>query len=139
MKKVVLIMVLLIPFYNCVDAQSVAVANQSCSVILFNDKWLINSYDPGERAVLDLSAEGVISVGETGDISLKSFKKEKLEFSIAIRKKTGKLEVLFANFKSVKAQDVLKKCEEGDKIVVLLKDSQHYFLPHYEIEVRDGC
>lgn len=135
-------MVVLITFCGNANAQSSSAVSQSCSVILFNEQWLIKSYDKGERAFIDLSAEGVISVRETGSLFVKSFKKEKLAFSLAIKKRTGETEVLFANatFKTVKAQDVLKKCKPGDKIVVLLKDSQNYFLPHYEIEVRgDGC
>jgi hypothetical protein len=139
MKKAILI-VLLIAFYVDVNAQSAKSVGQSCSVILFNDQWLIKSYHIGERPLIDLTAKGVISVHETGDIFVKSFKKEKLLFSIAIKKSTGETEALFENatLRAVKAQDVLKKCKPGDKIVLFLKDSQSYILPHYEIEVLSG-
>jgi hypothetical protein len=139
MKKAILIMVLLISFYDYLNGQSATVASQSCSVILFDDKWLIRTYAVSRTEMTPSAVKSIKALSPRGDISVKSFKNEKLEFSIAIKKKTGEMRVLFTNFKWVKAQDVLKKCESGDKIVVILKDSQHYVLPHFEIEVQGGC
>ena len=38
----------------------------------------------------------------------------------------------------VQLEDVLKKCERGDRIIFMTVD-QKYSLPHHEIELNLGC
>lgn len=141
MKKTTLIFITVFTIYCIGNSQGISSPVQSCSVILLNDHWIINSYNKEEKAILDISSKGILSVHETGNVFYKSFKAETLEFKISILKKSGQVEEIFPGrfVKSVKAEDVLKKCQVGDKIIFVVKNPDKFFLPHNEIEVQDGC
>ncbi len=43
-----------------------------------------------------------------------------------------------ASFIKIRLEDVLKKCQLGDRIILITVD-QEYALPHHEIVVKSGC
>ena len=120
-------------------AQQKNAKNRSCSVVCLEDNWIPESYDRNAKSIIDINAKGVISVHETNDISDKSEynRKDFIEFKVAIFKKSFDSMISFSDesYTSINAQKVLKNCEKGDQIVILLKDTEKYSLPHHRIDV----
>lgn len=137
MKKTLLMFALCLGIVYTFQAQSKVLVGKSCSVILLNNQWLIKSYESSEKITITKNAKGILSVHETGDIAKKSYKKELIAFKIGILKKSDRTITSFSDdtYQEIELNDVLKKCESGDKIIILLKDDQKYSLPHHQIEV----
>jgi hypothetical protein len=110
---------------------------KSCSIIVYNNRWLIKDYNMEEKAYISKEAKGPITIHETGDISSKTFKKNKLLFRIAIQRKDDNTLISYSEktFETASVEDVLKKCNVGDHILILLVDQDAYSLPHGAIEV----
>lgn len=120
-------------------AQNPMATNRSCSVVCLGDSWIPESYDRNAKSTLNLQTKGVISVHETNDVSDKNDynRKEFIEFKVAIFKRKFDSMVSFSDssFSTLDAQQVLKKCEKGDQIVIILKDAEKFSLPHHRIDV----
>lgn len=120
-------------------AQKPNAINRSCSVVCLDDNWIPESYDRNAKSSIDIDANGVISVHETNDISDKSDynRKDFIEFKVAIFKKSFDSIISFSgeSYTSINAQKVLKKCEKGDQIVVILLNAEKFALPHHRIDV----
>jgi hypothetical protein len=118
-------------------AQTKVVSGKSCSVVVFNHQWLPQSYNADTQPTLSKNATGLISVHETGDIAKKGFLPMPIDFKVGIWKKSDRTTVSFseATYREIEVNDILTKCQPGDKIIILLKDGQPYSLPHHQIEV----
>jgi len=142
MKKIIFIfaLALLVSFES--KAQDSVFVNKSCSVIVLGKAWLIKSYDRNQKIVMDRTSKGLISVHETGDIAEHVYKKNCIPFMISILRKSDETTVMFSGqiYKQCEISDVIKKCQNGDKIIIMLMDGEAYALPHHQIEViADGC
>jgi hypothetical protein len=137
MKKTMFLFALCLGMIPAAQAQPKEVSGKSCSVVVFNNQWLPKSYQADTKPTLSKKATGLISVHETGDIAKKGFLPTPLDFKVGILRKSDHTTVSFseASYREVEVNDILKKCQPGDKIIILLKDGQHYSLPHHQIEV----
>jgi len=139
MKKSIILCSLVLCFVVVGFAQKKGAINRSCSVVCLDDSWIPESYNLGAKNAIVLNAKGKISVHETNDVSDKSDynRKDFIEFKVAIFKKKFDSMVSFSDntYTSVDAQKVLKKCETGDQIVIILKDAEKFSLPHHRIDV----
>ncbi len=126
-------------FLVCLSANSQVAtkAGKSCSVILLNNAWLVKSYNKDEKITITKRATGSLSVHETGDVNERSFKKELIPFKIAIQRNADDTIVMFSDRKytEMAIDEVLKKCEVGDSIMIMLLDDAPYSLPHHTIAV----
>ncbi len=118
-------------------AQFDVVPGKSCSVILLNHQWLINSYQKDEKIRLSKNSKGLISVHETGDLTTKAYKETPIAFKVGILKRADNTMTSFSDktFNEIEVNEILKKCELGDKIIILLAKDGQYSLPHHQIEV----
>lgn len=139
MKKLIITSSLIVCLISVGLAQKQTTINRSCSVVCLEDNWIPESYDSGAKSSIDINTKGVISVHETNDVSDKKDynRKDFIEFKVAIFKKSFDSMISFSDeaYTSLNAQKVLKKCEKGDQIIILLKDSERYSLPHHRIDV----
>lgn len=120
-------------------AQNPLDTNRSCSVVCLGDSWIPESYERDAKTSIDLKGTGVISVHETNDISDKKDynRKDFIEFKVAIFKKKFDSMVSFSDssFTEINAQEILRKCEKGDQVVIILKNAEKFSLPHHRIDV----
>ena len=111
-------------------------AFSSCSAAFLNNKMVVDEYSTKGKSTIGTNATGTLTVctAELGPTSAKAV--DKIVFKIAIRDKDTKTLVMFSDeaFNQVNIQNVLKKCEKGDHIVLMTTDNQ-YALPHNEILV----
>jgi hypothetical protein len=115
--------------------------NQSCSVICFNTSWLIPFYTPKEKCNLSRKANGIISVHETYDVTeVNKFKKDFIPFRVLILKKKDQQKIVYSDqiYLSIRAEEVMKKCDVGDKIIIELTNEVEFFLPHNVINILEG-
>ncbi len=113
--------------------------NRSCSVVCLNDQWLPTSYEADAETNISITATGILSVHETFDVADRNNynRKEFIDFKVAaFKKEIGSL-ISFSEetYQKIDVSKILQQCEKGDQIVILLKDKDHYSLPHYQIEV----
>lgn len=139
MKKITLVSALILSLVLSGKSQPFYKIYRSCSVVCLDDRWVPESYNLEAKTVINRSSKGVLSVRETGDFSDKSNtnRKDFVEFKIAIFKKGFDSLVSFSDetYTSISAKEVLDDCEAGDRIIIILKDSERYSLPHHTIEV----
>ena len=136
MKKSIVMLCLMLAGACAGTAQDVS-SKSSCSVIVYNNKWLVKSYDKDEVMSLSVAAKGLLSVHETGDIALRSFKPGDIPFKVSILKSDNQTLVSYSEkaFKSVPMEEVLKKCKPGDEIFISLQNEAKFSLPHHRIKV----
>ncbi len=113
---------------------------KECAAILFDGKMLVDDYSPQGKCKVSAGTKGKLTVSEV-QLGCQSAKPLKgVGFRVAIKNdRTNTLwmyspKVLF----EVNIQEVLKKCEQGDSILIMTED-QKYSLPHHVIEVDWGC
>ena len=111
-------------------------AFSNCSAAFLNNKMVVDEYSTKGKSKIGTNATGILTVctAELSPMSAKAV--EKIVFKIAIRDKDTKTLLMFSDeaFNQVNIQQVLKKCEKGDHIVLMTTDNQ-YALPHNEILV----
>ena len=134
MKKLnCLVISILVCISNVLSAQN---QFKDCSAVFLNNKMVVNEYSTKGKCLLAATASGKLTVN-TAELSETGGKaKDKIPFKIAIRDKNTKTLVSFSEqiFSEINIQNVMKKCNKGDHIVVLTTDRQHA-LPHNEILV----
>lgn len=134
MKKVTLSVIGLLLLSSGMSFGQKAFSN--CSAAFLNNKMVVDEYSTKGKSKIGANATGILTVctAELGPTSAKAV--EKIVFKIAIRDKDTKTLVMFSDegFNQVNIQNVLKKCEKGDHIVLMTTDNQ-YALPHNEILV----
>lgn len=134
MKKVTFSVIGLLLFSSGISFGQKAFSN--CSAAFLNNKMVVDEYSTKGKSTIGTNATGTLTVC-TAELSPTSAKAvDKIVFKIAIRDKDTKTLVMFSDeaFNQVNIQNVLKKCEKGDHIVLMTTDNQ-YALPHNEILV----
>ena len=110
------------------------------SAILLDGKPLADKEYPNRSIQLDPKATGILSVATLTSSSIWPVPQQPVGFKLVIKKgKTNSLwmyaeETLY----EVDLNDVLPKCEEGDRLIFMTVDKK-YHLPHHEILLGDGC
>lgn len=139
MKKSMITISLVLCFIIVGYAQNDNPMNRSCSVVCLNDNWIPESYDRDAKNTIDINSKGVLSVHETNDVSdrINYNKKDFIAFKIAIFKKEFDSIVSFSDdtYTTINAREVLEECQKGDQILIMLKDSDRFSLPHHRIDV----
>ncbi len=122
----------------CRKASVVPFSN--CAAILLNDKVLVDEYSPEGQCEVFSEMTGSLKVA-TVDFSLDNFcLSMPVMFKVAIKNEQTNTLWLYSekNFFEVPIEDVLKKCQRGDRIILVTVD-QEYALPHHEIAINWGC
>ena len=112
-----------------------------CSVnlsaaIFYNGNMLVDEYSPKGICKLEQSTKGILTLAavELSEEGNKAIKE--LTFQVAIMNSKSNTMYIYTDqpVKSVKLEDVLSKCVQGDKIVIMTTDRK-FTLPHHEIEI----
>lgn len=111
-----------------------------CAAVFLDNKVLVDDYSPEGKCRVSDMQEGKIVVSTVNLNDQGAWPFQLVGFKVAVRNaKTNTVwsysdETLY----EVNIEDILKKCEKGDSIVIVLAETQ-YSLPHNEIEIVDGC
>jgi hypothetical protein len=110
-----------------------------CAAILYNDRVLVDSYSPEGKCKLEMGMKGLISVAAVHLTGCQQVG-QKIDFRVAIKNDRTNTLWMYSEetFSELLLEDVLKKCERGDRIIIMTVD-QKYSLPHHEIELVWGC
>lgn len=113
---------------------------RECAAILFDGEMLVDKYTPEGKCILNAGNQGKLSVSTVNLSDGKAAPKKAIGFRIAI--KNDRTNTLWMYSKEtlyeVNVHEVLKKCEEGDRLFIMTVD-QKYSLTHHEIEISWGC
>ena len=113
---------------------------KDCVAILYKGKMLVDDYSPKGKCKLEQGMTGALTLAtvELSDDGAKPIKN--IAFKIAIRNSRTNTIWMYSDetTKEVQLEDVLKKCEQNDRIIIMTVDQQ-YALPHPEIELLGGC
>ena len=113
---------------------------KDCAAILYKGNLLVNEYSPRGKCKLEEGMSGTLTVAtvnlsDGGGAPIKN-----IGFKVAI--KNGRTHTIWMysekTLQEVQLEDILKKCERGDRILFMTVD-QKYSLPHNEIELNSGC
>ncbi|GAB3697183.1 hypothetical protein GCM10027592_21060 [Spirosoma flavus] len=98
---------------------------------------VVNEYTPTGKCSVSTTATGELTVNTVNLSKTESKPVDRIPFSIAIRDKSTKTLVMFAQekFNQIPIERVLSRCRKGDSIVLITANEQ-YALPHNEILVR---
>ena len=108
----------------------------TCSAIFVEDSRLVDEYSPRGKCIIDASAKGTLTVREI--IGDDDFRQDVfVPFKVAIKEgKTNTLTLFSGNsYKKLDIQSVLKKCNKGDRVLVL-PEGEKWSLPHHEVLVE---
>ncbi len=138
MKKIILpfaFVAILILYANAQNEST----GRSCSVVCLNDQWIPVSYNVNAKTAISLNSTGILSVHETLDVENRNLYKRTdfIDFKVGIFKKEFDTMISFSDdtYQKIDVKEVLKQCEKGDQIVILLIDKDRYSLPHYKIDI----
>ena len=115
---------------------------KECAAILYKGKLLVDEYSPKGKCKLEQGMKGTLSVATitSSDSDNTPVPAKNIAFRVAI--KNGRTNTIWMysekNLLEVQLEDILKKCEKGDRIIFMTVDQQ-YSLPHHEIELNSGC
>ncbi len=109
----------------------------NCTAAFLNDKLVVDEYSIWGRCVLSPEAKGKLTVATAYLDGESSKPTGYLPFMIAIRDGNTKTLMMFSDkvYKEIPVDDVLKKCRQGDYIV-LMTMSDEFAMPHNEILVK---
>jgi hypothetical protein len=151
MKKIILLFSVLLAFGLNSEAQpsaqgfinNVPLSGETfadCAAIIYKGEMLVDEYSPRGKCKLEGGMKGIITVSavELNEQGARPVKN--IPFKIAIKDAETNTQWMFSDktFKKVMLEDILKECNNGDKIIIITTD-QKYALPHNEIEIMDGC
>ena len=134
---------LALPLQTCAQGSTSVTTKQyenpynNCAAIIYNGKMLVDSYSPSGKCILSADQTGTISAA-TVELSEKGgTPKKAIEFQVAIKNTMTNTLWMYSReiLDEVRFEDVLAKCQKGDKIVILTVD-QEYSLTHHEIEIN---
>lgn len=107
-----------------------------CAAIFFKGQMLVDTYSPSGKCVLDSKSKGeltlfTVSLSDHGNTKVLG-----LPFRVAIRNERTSTYWMYSKelVKSLRLEDVVAECEEGDKLIFLTEDKK-YALPHGEVEL----
>ena len=113
---------------------------KECAAILYKGNLLVNEYSPRGICKLEEGMTGTLTVAtvklsDSGGIPVKN-----IAFKVAIKNARTNTIWMYSEkaLLEVQLEDILKKCEKGDRIIFMTVDQQ-YSLPHHEIELNSGC
>lgn len=111
--------------------------HNTCAAAFIDTKMMVDQYTPKGQCSLAANATGTLAVYTVELAPEKSQALEKISFKIAILDKQTQTLTMFSDktFKQTDIGQVLRKCEKGDKIILLTTDAK-YALPHNEILVK---
>jgi len=111
-----------------------------CAAILYKGKLLVDEYSPRGVCKLEQGMTGTLTVAtvtlsDDGGAPVKN-----IGFKVAIKNDRTNTLWMYADktLQEVQVEDILKKCEKGDRIIFMTVD-QKFSLPHHEIDVSWGC
>lgn len=109
---------------------------QNCAAIIFNGEMLVDDYSPRGTCQIDQNKRGTIKVSTVELSNDGAEPKKDIAFQIAIRNTATNTLWMYSKkpMRNVNYEDILAKCQPGDKIVFMTVD-QEYALPHNEIEI----
>lgn len=112
----------------------------NCAAILYKGKMLVNEYSPKGMCMLERGMKGKLTVAavnlsDDGAIPVKN-----IGFKVAIRNQRTNTLWMYSDKteQEVQLEDILEKCEKGDRIIIMTVD-RNYSLPHHEISLDGGC
>ena len=110
-----------------------------CAAIFLNSKILVDEYSPSGKCIIDMTAEGILSVQTVNFTSEECKPLDKIDFKLAIRDGGTNTLVSYSDqtFSEESIEKILNNCKKGDSIVILTKDAR-YALPHHEILIRSS-
>lgn len=113
---------------------------RDCTAIFFNGKMLANEYSPEGKCKLEQGMKGALTVATVKLSGKKGSPSTNIPFRVAVKNSRTNTLWMYSEtaLQRVQLEDILKKCEPGDRIIILTVD-QRYSLPHHEIEVAGGC
>lgn len=111
-----------------------------CAAIFFNGKMLADEYSPEGKCKLGEGMKGTLTVGTVQLSDGDYIPVKNIAFKAAVRNSRTNTLWMYSEetLQEVQLEDILKKCESGDRIIIMTVD-QRYSLPHHEIEVAWGC
>ncbi len=116
------------PYYN------------NCAAILFKGKMLVNEYTPKGRCNLERGMKGKLTVAAVNLTDEGATPIKNIGFKVAIRNQRTNTLWMYSDeaVEAVQLEEVLEKCEKGDRIIIMTVD-RNYSLPHHEISLDGGC
>ena len=113
---------------------------KECAAILYNGKALVEDYSPRGKCKLEEGMKGKLSVSTVELTANRTTPVKKIGFKVAIKNDRTNTLWMYSEkeLMEVQLEDILKKCEKGDRIIFMTVD-QKISLPHHEIEILSGC
>ncbi|MCO6477682.1 MAG: hypothetical protein J5I94_13710 [Phaeodactylibacter sp.] len=111
-----------------------------CAAIFFEGEMLADEYSPEGKCKLEAGRKGTLTVATVNLSGSAVVPVENIAFKVAIKNNRTNTIWMYSEKASqeVQLEDILKKCEPGDRIIIMTVD-QRYSLPHHEVEVAGGC
>ncbi len=109
----------------------------NCAAAFLDSKRIVDTYAPGGRCEVAISAQGLLSVCQISLGDGEDKQGEKTEFMIAVRDGQTQTYWMYSGdiFREIEIQQVLSRCKPGDALVLMTRDRQ-WSLPHAEIWVK---
>lgn len=123
------------------DTRKNHIYNTEFAAILHNGKPIVNENTPDGPLKMEFGMKGKLSVSSIDRTTKKWTPNNRLGFKVGIRDYRTYTLWLFSEktLFEIELEDLLKKCEWGDKIIFMIIDRQ-YQLPRHEILIMsDGC
>lgn len=113
---------------------------QECAAIFYKGRLLVNEFSPEGKCKLEQGMRGKLSLSTVSLEEDSATPIKKIGFKVAIKNDRTQTIWMFSDrvMQEVELNDILKKCEIGDRIIFMTVD-QKYSLPHHEIEIVWGC
>ena len=130
-----------VDFFSTVFYAPFAIANYSdCAAILYKGNLLVNEYSPEGKCKVEMGMEGTLTVATVQLSGAGGTPVKTIGFKVAIKNDRTNTLWMYSEktLREVPLEDILKKCEKGDRIIFMTVD-QRYSLPHHEIELIWGC
>ena len=108
-----------------------------CAAILYKGDMLVDEYSPRGVCKLESGMKGMISVATVELTDKGGTPKINVGFMVAIENERTKTKYMYSNqvYQEIDLEDILKKCEAGDKIIIMTTD-QKYALTHNVIDIK---
>jgi len=113
---------------------------RNCAAILHNGKVLVNDYSPEGKCRLEMGMRGILTVATVSLSDEGTFPQENITFKVAVKNERTNTIWMYSDqpMQELELKDVLKKCEKGDRLIIMTTD-QEFSLPHHEVELVWGC
>lgn len=133
------------PYYPGMVSMGIAKCEKSenykdCAAILYKGNVLVNEYSPRGFCKLETGMTGPLTVASVALDEEGATPGKNISFRVAIKNERTNTMWMFSDqvYEEVQLEDILRKIEKDDKIIIMTVDRK-YSLPHHEIKVVWGC